>query len=86
MATRSYARPKTAPAHDTFFVVKHGGLASAPDVVTVLHEVPKDAEELAAFENPSRAIDFAEMAVRDRRAAGFAIELVDPPYGLVGTG
>ena len=83
MAIESAATQRSTPAHDTFYVVKQCGLASTPKTVTVLHEVPTGAEELASFENPNQAIDFAEAKAQER---GSAVELVDPPYGLVGTG
>jgi hypothetical protein len=83
MAIQSAATQRSTPAHDTFYVVKQCCLASTPETVTVLHEVPTGAEELASFENPNQAIDFAEAKVQE---LGSAVELVDPPYGLVGTG
>lgn len=86
MAIESAATQRSTPAHDTFYVVKQCGLASTPETVTVLHEVPTGAEELASFENPNQAIDFAEATVREQRAIGSRVELIDPPYGLVGTG
>jgi hypothetical protein len=52
----------------------------------VLHQVPAGAEALASFGDPNQAIDFAEATVREQRAIGSLVELVDPPYGLVGTG
>jgi hypothetical protein len=41
-------------------------------------------EELASFENPNEAFDFAEATVRQQRAIGSLVELVDPPHGLIG--
>jgi hypothetical protein len=66
--------------------VKQGCSESTEETVTVLHHVPTGAKELASFENPNKAIDFAEAAVSELRAVGSHVELVDPPYGLVGTG
>jgi hypothetical protein len=86
MASPSAAFEKSAPARDTFYVVKQCCLASTPGTVTVLHQVPTGAEELGSFDNPNQAIDFAEAIVREQRAIGSLVELVDPPYGLVGAG
>ena len=83
MAIQSAATQRSRPAHDTFYVVKQCCLASTPVTVTVVHQVPTGAEELASFENPNEALDFAEAKVQE---LGSAVELVDPPYGLVGTG
>ena len=77
---------QSPPAHDTFYVVKQCCLTSTAETVTVVHHVPIGAEELALFDHPNQAIDFAEAAVRELRAIGSLVELVDPPYGLVGTG
>jgi hypothetical protein len=73
-------------ACDTFYVVKQRCLTSTPETITVLHQVPTGTEELASFDNPNQAIDFAEATVRELRAIGSPVELVDPPYGLVGAG
>jgi hypothetical protein len=86
MAIPSAALQKDPPAPDTFYVVKQCCLASTAETVTVLHQVPAGAEELASFDNPNQAIDFAEVTVREQRAIGSLVELVDPPYGLVGAG
>ena len=86
MASPSVALQKSPPARDTFYVVKQCCPASTPETVTVLHQVPTGAEELASFDHPNQAIDFAEATVRELRAIGSLVELVDPPYGLVGTG
>ena len=86
MASPSLAPQKSPPAHDTFYVVKQCCSASTPETVTVLHHVPTGAKELASFDHPNQAIDFAEVTVREQRAIGSLIELVDPPYGLVGAG
>ena len=86
MATHFATRQQREPAHDIFYVVKQAGPAPLVAMVTVLHEVPPDTHELASFENPNGAIDFAEFTVRVLRASGVAIEFVDPPSGLIGTG
>lgn len=86
MAIQPAVTQRTRRAHDTFHVVKQCCLASTPETVTVLHQVPTGAEELASFESPNQALDFAEAKVQELRAIGSAVELVDPPYGLVGTG
>jgi hypothetical protein len=86
MASPSAALQTSTPAHDTFYVVKQCSLTSKPTAVTVLHDVPSGAEELASFDNPNQAIDFAEATVREQRAIGSFVELVDPPHGLVGAG
>ena len=86
MATQSAARQKRAPAYDAFYVVKQDCLPFNPGTVTVLHHVPIGAEELGSFDNPNQAIEFAEATVREQRANGSLLELVDPPYGLVGAG
>jgi len=86
MASPSVAFQTKLPASDTFYVVKQCCLASRPETVTVFHHVPSGAEELASFDNPNQAIDFAEALVRELRAIGSLVELVDPPYGLVGAG
>jgi hypothetical protein len=85
MASPSVAlqSPRT---HDTFYVVKQCCLTSTSETVTVLHQVPTGAEELASFEYPNQAIEFAEATVRELRGIGSLVELVDPPYGLVGAG
>ena len=86
MASPSAALQPGTPARDTFYVVKQCSLMSKPTTVTVLHDVPSGAEELASFDCPSKAIDFAEATVREQRAIGSLVELVDPPHGLVGAG
>ena len=86
MASPSAALQERPPACDTFYVVKQCCPASLPETVTVLHHVPTGAEELASFDHPNQAIDFAETTVRELQAAGSPVELVDPPYGLIGTG
>ena len=86
MATQSAVLQKRARARDIFYVIKQWRLPSLPHTVTVLHQVPTGAEELASFDNPIEAIDFAESTVREQQAIGSPVELVDPPYGLVGAG
>jgi hypothetical protein len=86
MATAPAALQKSVPARNTFYVVKQRCLASPSETITVLHQVPTGAEELASFDNPNQAIDFAEATVREHLAIGSPVELVDPPHGLVGAG
>jgi hypothetical protein len=86
MATPAAVVRKSTYARDCFYVVKQCSLASPRETVTVLHQVPPEAEELASFDDPSQAIDFAEAAVRGQRAIGSLVEFVDPPHGLVGAG
>jgi hypothetical protein len=43
-----------------------------------LHQVLTGAEELGSFGNPNQAIDFTESTVREQRAIGSLVELVDP--------
>jgi hypothetical protein len=68
------------PEHDIFYVVRQGAQ------ITVLHEVPADAEELGRFADPVMAIDFAQQEVRRLNADGGDAEYVDPPDDLVGAG
>ena len=82
--SRLFAFAKSAPAHDTFYVVRQA--ASRTSLVTIAHELPAGAQELGHFEDPCGAVEFAELAVRECRARGEAIEFVDPPSGLVGAG
>lgn len=86
MATRSLALHEGEPAHETFYVVRQNGSAEASSTVTVVHGVPPGAEELGAFDSPNVAVEFAEAIVHNLKVTGFAIEMVDPPYGLVGAG
>jgi hypothetical protein len=73
------------PEHDTFYVVKqHSAVLHA--IITVLHEVPAGAQELGSFSDLIEAIDFAQQTAHELRAAGMAVEYVDPPDDLVGTG
>ena len=86
MATPSLGLHRSAPARDTFYVVKQGNSTAATLTVSVLHEVPTGAYLLGVFDSPNHAIDFAEATVHELNRAGSSVELVDPPYGLVGTG
>ena len=70
MASSSVALHKSPPTPDTFYVVKQCSLTSASETVTVLHQVPRGAEELASFDHPNQAIDFAEATVREVRPIG----------------
>jgi hypothetical protein len=85
MATPSLGLDRV-PARDTFYVVKQGNSMAATLMVTVLHEVPTGAYVLGVFDSPNRAIDFAEATVHELNRTGSTVELVDPPYGLVGAG
>ena len=86
MATRSLAFQRSAPLREIFYVIKQDGSAGTPSTVTVAHALPAGAEELGMFSDPSRAVDFAEAIVRKHTGTGSPVELVDPPYGLVGGG
>jgi len=86
MATPSLGLQQSMPARDTFYVVRQGNSTAATPMITVLHEVPSGAFVLGVFDSPNRAIDFAEATVHELNGAGSPIELVDPPYGLVGAG
>jgi len=86
VATHFGTRQQSGPAQDIFYVVRQAASAPLVTMVTVLHEVPPGTHELASFENPNGAIDFAEFTVRVLRASGVAVEFVDPPSGLIGTG
>ena len=55
-------------------------------VVTILHEIPADAEGLGSFADPGAAIDFAQQEVRRLVGEGVAAQYVDPPDDLVGAG
>ena len=72
------------PKHDIFYVIRQ----DIPDrsIITVLHEVPDGAREVASFSDPGEAIDFAQGEVRRMNAGGNTAEYVDPPDDLVGTG
>ncbi len=84
MATLSLVH--RAPAREAFYVIRQEASATATAMVTVLHRVPAGSEQLGVFDSANRAIDFAEAIVRDLNGTGSVIELVDPPYGLVGAG
>ena len=86
MATRSSALLERAPARPTFYVVRHHASPVLPGMVTVAHAVPAGADQLASFDNPNRALDFAEAMVDDLRRKGSEVEMVDPPHGIVGAG
>lgn len=86
MATQCATRQERVPAPDIFYVVKQDASAALSAMVMVLHQVPPGAQELASFENPNSAIDFAEYTVRGLRTCGVVVEFVDPPNGLIGTG
>ena len=77
---------RSSPGRDCFYVVKQVYATPEAETVTVLHHVPSGASELALFEDPNRALDFAEATVQELRSMGSKAELIDPPYGLVGTG
>ena len=74
------------PQHETFYVIQRAPEAGGPAVVTVLHEVPSDAQELGLFPDPATAIDFAQQEVRRLMAQGIDAQYVDPPDDLVGAG
>ena len=74
------------PEHDTFYVIRQDPEKRGNVIVTILHEVPTDAENLGSFGDPGAAIDFAQQEVRRLNAGGVAAEYVDPPDDLVGTG
>jgi hypothetical protein len=73
------------PDHDSFYVIRRDS-ADGAAIVTVLHEVPPNAEGLGEFEDPGKAVDFAQQEVRRLKADGIAAEYVDPPEDLVGAG
>ena len=74
------------PQHESFYVIRHALRDGGEVVVTVLHEVPADAEELGSFGDPGLAIDFAQKEVQRLVTEGIAALYVDPPDDLVGTG
>jgi hypothetical protein len=74
------------PEYDTFYVICRKIPERGNTIVTVLHEVPIDAQELGSFGDPVEAIDFAQQEVERLNAEGVAAEYVDPPDDLVGTG
>jgi hypothetical protein len=85
MSAQSSVQRKRVPGRDRFYVVKQTCDSSAT-IVTVLHHVPAGAQELGSFDHPNRAVEFAETRARELQTLGVAVELVDPPYGLVGAG
>jgi len=74
------------PDQETFCVIRRNLPDRHTIIVTVLHEVPDDSDELGSFADPGAAIDFAQAEVRRLNAAGVPAEYVDPPDDLVGTG
>ena len=74
------------PQHETFYVIQRAPEPGGAAVVTVLHEVPDDAQELGSFNDPAPAIDFAQQEVRRLLSEGVDAEYVDPPDNLVGAG
>jgi hypothetical protein len=74
------------PQHDLFYVIRRELSDRGSFIVTVLHEVPPDAQELGSFADPVAAIDFAQNTVKGLNAGGVAAVYVDPPDDLVGTG
>jgi hypothetical protein len=84
-STSAQAYDGSVPEHDTFYVIRRI-LDGDSVIVTVLHEVPPDAEELGAFPTPGEAIDFAQEEARRLNARGGSAEYVEPPDDLVGTG
>ena len=73
------------PEHENFYAIRRTG-EDARALITVSHEVPPGAKQLAAFPTPGQAIDFALDEVRRLNAAGTSAEYVEPPDDLVGTG
>jgi len=74
------------PQHETFFVIRRATEAGGPAVITVLHEVPDDAQELGSFPDPGTAIDFAQQEARRLQSEGTDALYVAPPDDLVGGG
>lgn len=74
------------PGHDIFYVIFKDIAERNSSIITVLHEVPDGAAELASFSDPGEAIDFAQDQVRRMTASGRTVIYVDPPDDLVGTG
>jgi hypothetical protein len=77
---------KNVRQHETFYVIQRAPEAGLAAVVTVLHEVPDDAQELGSFSEPETAIDFAQQVVRRLLSEGIHAQYVDPPDDLVGCG
>ena len=74
------------PQHETLYVIQRAPESGGVVVVTVLHEVPTDAQELGSFGDAGTAIDFAQQEVRRLLSEGKPAQYVDPPEALVGTG
>jgi hypothetical protein len=74
------------PQHETFYVIRCAPENIGEVVVTVLHEVPAEAQELGSFGDPGTAIEFAQQEVRRLVTEGVAAQYVDPPDDLVGAG
>jgi hypothetical protein len=74
------------PPHETFYVIQRAPESGGAAVVTVLHEVPDDAQKLGSFSDPGQAIDFAQQEVRRVLSEAIDAQYVDPPNDLVGTG
>src|SRR5215471_18604716 len=77
---------RSVPDHETFCVIRRNLPDRRRIIVTVLHEVPDDSDELGSFTDPGTAIDFAQAEVRRLNASGVPAEYVEPPDDLVGTG
>jgi len=73
------------PEHEIFYAIRQNR-EDARVLVSVSHEVPPDAQKLAAFPTPGQAIDFALEEVRRLNNTGASAEYVEPPDNLVGTG
>jgi hypothetical protein len=73
------------PESDKFYAIRRQ-LDDGSCIVTVLHEVPPDAQELGAFSTPGEAIDFVQEEARRFSSTGVSVEYVEPPDDLVGTG
>jgi hypothetical protein len=74
------------PQHENFYVIQRAPEVGLAAVVTILHEVPDDAQELGSFPDPATAIDFAHQEVRRLVSEGVDAQYVDPPDDLVGAG
>lgn len=72
--------------HETFYVIQRAPEIGGATVVTVLHEIPANAQELGSFADPGTAIDFAQEEVRRLMSEGINAQYVDPPDDLVGAG
>ena len=56
--------------YETFCVIRRSLPERGTIMVTVLHEVPEDAEALDSFADPGPAIDFAQAEVRQLNVSG----------------